>query len=59
MHGRRTALIDELLTPTLGTLTSGSQRRRHPGPMGDFVAILSFVAFIAAFLTYIWCLERV
>jgi len=27
--------------------------------VADFLAILSFVAFIAAFLGYIWCLERV
>jgi len=27
--------------------------------MADFLAIVSFIAFIAAFLGYIWCLERV
>jgi hypothetical protein len=29
------------------------------GSMADLIAILSFVAFIAAFLGYIWLLERV
>ena len=28
-------------------------------PVADFLAIVSFVAFIAVFLAYIWCLERV
>jgi len=27
--------------------------------MGDFLAVLGFVAFVAAFLGLIWCLERV
>jgi len=27
--------------------------------MADLIAVLSFVAFIAAFLGYIWLLERV
>jgi len=27
--------------------------------MADFLAIVSFVAFIAVFLGFIWCLERV
>jgi hypothetical protein len=27
--------------------------------VADFLAIVSFVAFIAVFLGYIWCLERV
>jgi len=27
--------------------------------MADFLAIVSFIAFIAVFLGYIWCLERV
>jgi hypothetical protein len=29
------------------------------GPMADFIALLSVVVFIAAFLGYIWLLERV
>jgi preprotein translocase subunit SecE len=28
-------------------------------PMADFLAVVSVVAFIALFLGYIWCLERV
>jgi|HubBroStandDraft_5_1064220.scaffolds.fasta_scaffold755795_1 hypothetical protein len=28
-------------------------------PMADFLAALSFVVFIALFMAYIWCLERV
>jgi preprotein translocase subunit SecE len=27
--------------------------------MADFLAVLGFVAFVAAFLGLIWCLERV
>jgi hypothetical protein len=27
--------------------------------MADFLAIVGFVAFVAAFLGLIWCLERV
>jgi hypothetical protein len=27
--------------------------------MADFLAALSIVAFIALFMAYIWCLERV
>jgi hypothetical protein len=27
--------------------------------VADFLAIVSFIAFIALFLGYIWCLERV
>jgi hypothetical protein len=29
------------------------------GAMADFLAVVSVVAFIALFLGYIWCLERV
>jgi hypothetical protein len=29
------------------------------GPMADLLVVLSFVVFIAAFLGYIWLLERV
>jgi hypothetical protein len=28
-------------------------------PMADFLAVLGIVAFVAAFLGLIWCLERV
>jgi len=28
-------------------------------PMADFLAVLGFIAFVAAFLGLIWCLERV
>jgi len=28
-------------------------------PMADFLAIVGFVAFVAAFMGLIWCLERV
>jgi hypothetical protein len=28
-------------------------------PVADFLAIVSFVAFVAVFLAYIWSLERV
>jgi hypothetical protein len=28
-------------------------------PMADFLAVLGVVAFVAAFLGLIWCLERV
>ena len=28
-------------------------------PMADFLAVLGFVAFVAAFMGLIWCLERV
>jgi hypothetical protein len=27
-------------------------------PMVDLLAVLSFIAFIAVFLGYVWCLER-
>jgi hypothetical protein len=29
------------------------------GVVADFLAIVSFIAFIAVFLGYIWCMERV
>jgi hypothetical protein len=29
------------------------------GAMADLIAVLSFVAFIGAFMGYIWLLERV
>jgi preprotein translocase subunit SecE len=29
------------------------------GAMADFLAVVGFVAFVAAFLGLIWCLERV
>jgi hypothetical protein len=40
-------------------LTSGSHPDGQSGSMADFLAIVSFIAFIAVFLGYIWCLERV
>jgi hypothetical protein len=27
--------------------------------VADFLAIVSFIAFIAVFLGYVWCMERV
>jgi hypothetical protein len=47
------------LTPDAGALTSGSRACRHHGPMADLLVVLSVVVFIAAFLGYIWLLERV
>jgi hypothetical protein len=29
------------------------------GPMADFLVVVGFVAFVAVFLGFIWCLERV
>jgi hypothetical protein len=40
-------------------LTSGSRPCHDDGPVADFLAIVSFVAFVAVFLAYIWSLERV
>jgi hypothetical protein len=48
-----------LLTEESAALTSGSRRYRQHGVVADFLAILSFIAFIAVFLGYIWCMERV
>jgi hypothetical protein len=48
-----------MLTLAQAALTSGSHPHGQSGSMGDFLAILSFVAFIAVFLAYIWSLERV
>ena len=40
-------------------LTSGSRPCDHHCGVADFLAVLSFVAFIAVFLGYVWCMERV
>jgi hypothetical protein len=48
-----------LLRAAPAALTSGSHPYRQSGSVADFLAIVSFVAFIAVFLGYIWCLERV
>jgi hypothetical protein len=48
-----------MLTRAPGALTSGSHPHGQSGCVADFLAIVSFVAFIAVFLAYIWCLERV
>jgi hypothetical protein len=48
-----------LLRVVLVALTSGSQPCHDSGVMADFLAIVSFIAFVAVFLAYIWCLERV
>ena len=58
-HSRPPEGIDILLTRGPGALTSGSRTRRHDGAMADLLVVLSFVAFIAAFLGYIWLLERI
>jgi hypothetical protein len=48
-----------LLRAVLAALTSGSHLDGKSDPVADFLAIVSFIAFIAVFLGYIWCLERV
>jgi hypothetical protein len=37
----------------------GSHPGRQSGDVADFLAVLSFIAFIAVFLGLIWCVERV
>jgi hypothetical protein len=59
MHSRLLPAIDVLLTRCPVALMSGSQAGHQSGPMADFLAVVSVVAFIALFLGYIWCLERV
>jgi hypothetical protein len=45
--------------PVAAAFTSGSRTRHHHGSMADLLVVLSVVVFIAAFLGYIWLLERV
>jgi hypothetical protein len=45
--------------PRGAAFTSGSQTRQQHGSMADLLVVVSIVAFIAAFLGYIWLLERV
>jgi hypothetical protein len=40
-------------------LISRSYDDDKSGPVADFLAVLSFIAFIAVFLGFIWCMERV
>jgi hypothetical protein len=51
--------VHDLLTQEGAALTSGSHWSGEHGDVADFLAILSFIAFIAVFLGYIWCMERV
>jgi hypothetical protein len=48
-----------LLTAAPAALTSGSHRWDEHGFVADLLAILSFVAFVAVFMGFIWCMERV